>query len=254
MTHGNGNHSFSTARRWGPFGFGIAETMTRASFRNILFLLLLGIPVAACTHRVNLYDPITYGAGEKEGSRVAQAGFGEPQPIPEERIRLVIRKAKDLRLDISKIGNAGFFEPVEVKKGVVLSEVFTKNLMSCFELAGYEVISLDPLEAASPVDREKVNAWIEAEIMRFWVELRVSDQTLRQVLNLREAESEVMFRIRIYGPDRKREIWRQIFEGKGNSSRAFQSLERSINSAYAEAMRDFCKAIADQKTRDILQK
>jgi hypothetical protein len=86
------------------------------------------------------------------------------------------------------------------------------------------------------------------------VEFRASDQTLRQLLQLRDAESEVMFQIRIYGPDRKREIWRHIFEGKGNSSRAFRSLERSINSAYAEAMRDLHKAISDQKTREFLQK
>ncbi len=232
----------------------MAETMIRASFRNTLFLLLLGIPLAACTHRVNLYDPLTYGPGEKEGSRVAQTGFEEPKPNPAEKIRMVIKKAKDLRLDITKIGDAGFLEPVEVKKGVVLSDVFTKNLMNCFELAGYEVISVDTFEAASSVDREKVNAWIEPEIMRFWVEFRASDQTLRQLLNLRDAESEVMFQVRIYGPDRKREIWRHIFEGKGNSSRAFRSLERSINSAYAEAMRDLYKAISDQKIREFLQK
>ena len=232
----------------------MAETMIRASFRNTLFLLLLGIPLAACTHRVNLYDPFTYGPGEKEGSRVAQTGFEEPKPNPAEKIRMVIQKAKDLRLDITKIGDAGFLEPVEVKRGVVLSDVFTKNLMNCFELAGYEVISLDTFEAASSVDREKVNAWIEPEIMRFWVEFRASDQTLRQLLQLRDAESEVMFQVRIYGPDRKQEIWRHIFEGKGNSSRAFRSLERSINSAYAEAMRDLYKAISNRKTREFLQK
>ena len=94
MTYGNVNHSFPKARRWGPFGFGMAETMIRASFRNILFLLLLGIPLAACTHRVNLYDPITYGPGEKEGSRVAQAGFGEPQPVPEKGSGWLSRKRK----------------------------------------------------------------------------------------------------------------------------------------------------------------
>ncbi len=167
---------------------------------------------------------------------------------------MVIKRAKDLRLDITKIGDAGFLEPVEIEKGVVLSDVFTKNLTNCFELAGYEVIPIDTFEAASSGDREKVNAWIEAEIMRFWVEFRVSDQVQRQFFNLRDAESDVMFRVRIYGPDRKREIWRQIFEGKGNSSRAFRSLERSINSAYAEAMRDLYKAISDQTVRSILQK
>jgi hypothetical protein len=238
----------------GSIQFGRAETMIRASFRNILFLLLLGIPVAACTHHVNLYDPLTDGPGKTEGSRVARTGFEEPKPMPAERIRMVINKARDLRLDITKIGDAGFFEPVEVKKGVVLSDVFTKNLMNCFELAGYEVISIDTFEAASSVDREKVTAWIEPEIMRFWVEFRLSDQALRQLLNLREAEGDVMFQVRLYGPDRKREIWSQIFEGKGNSSRAFPSLERSINSAYAEAMRNLYKAISDQKIRDILQK
>ena len=174
--------------------------------------------------------------------------------MPAERIRMVIKKAKDLRLDITKIGDAGFLEPVEIGKGVVLSDVFTKNLTNCFELAGYEVIPIDTFEAGSSVDREKVKAWIEPEIMRFWVEVRVSDQVQRQFFNLREAEGEVMFRVRLYGPDGKREMWTQIFEGKGNSSRAFRSLERSINSAYAEAMRDLYKAISDQKIRDILQK
>jgi len=228
--------------------------MIRAWFRNTFFLLLLSILLAACTHRVKLYDPLTYGPGRKEGTQVAQTGFQETRSIPAEKIRMVIKKAKDLRLDIKKIGDAGFLEPVEVEKGVVLSDVFTKNLMNCFELAGYEVIPIDTFEAASSVDREKVKAWIEPEIMRFWVELRLSDQALRQLLNLREAEGDVMFQVRLYGPDRKREIWSQIFEGKGNSSRAFRSLERSINSAYAEAMRELYKAISDQKIRDILQK
>jgi hypothetical protein len=232
----------------------MAETMIRAWFRNTFFLLLLSILLAACTHRVKLYDPLTYGPSEKEGTQVAQTGFQETKPIPAEKIRMVIKKAKDLRLDITKIGDAGFLEPVEVEKGVVLSDVFTKNLMNCFELAGYEVISIDTFEAASSVDREKVTAWIEPEIMRFWVEFRLSDQAVRQLLNLRESEGDVMFQVRLYGPDRKREIWSQIFEGKGNSSRAFRSLERSINSAYAEAMRDLYKAISDQKIRDILQK
>ena len=228
--------------------------MIRVSVRNTFFLLLLSILLAACTHRVKLYDPLTYGGGEKEGTPVAQAGFQEPKPIPAEKIRMVIKKAKDLRLDITKIGDAGFLEPVEVKKGVVLSGVFTKDLMNCFELAGYEVIPVDTFEAASSVDREKVKAWIEPEIMRFWVEFRLSDQALRQLLNLREAGADVMFQVRLYGPDRKREIWSQIFEGKGNSSRAFRSLERGINSAYAEAMKGLYKAISDQKIRDLLQK
>ena len=232
----------------------MAETMIRLWFRSALFLLLLSILLTACTHRVKLYDPLTYGPGEKEGTRVAQTGFQEPKPIPAERIRMVIKKAKDLRLDITRVGDAGFLEPVEIEKGVVLSDVFTKNLTNCFELAGYEVIPIDTFEAGSSVDREKVKAWIEPEIMRFWVEVRVSDQLLRQFFNLREAQGEVMFRVRLYGPDGKREMWTQIFEGKANSSRTSRSLERSINSAYAEAMRDLYKTISDQKTRDILQK
>jgi hypothetical protein len=232
----------------------MAETMIRVWFRNTLFLLLFSILLSACTHRVRLYDPLTYEPGRKEGTQAAQAGFQVPKPISAEKIRMVIKKAKDLRLDIAKIGDAGFLESVEIEKGVVLSDVFTKNLMNCFELAGYEVISVDTFEAASSADREKVRAWIEPEIMRFWVELTVSDQVLRQFLNLREAESDVMFQVRLYGPDNKREIWSQIFEGRGNSSGMVRPFEKSINSAYAEAMRNLYKAISVQAIRDFLQR
>ncbi len=67
----------------------------------------------------------------------------------------------DKRPDPSRIGakkNTYGMETgsVNVEKGVSFQEVFSKNLMNCFEWAGYEVIPIKKYEDLSSQEKEKI--------------------------------------------------------------------------------------------------
>jgi hypothetical protein len=226
--------------------------------RNLFGLIILIALLMGCafgTDRVKLYDPLTYKPVAEEGVKVAYADAPDIKPITGEKIRLTIKKVRDNRPDISKIGakknTYGMTTgSVDVEEGVVFVDLFTKNLINCFELAGYEVIPIKKPDATPPLDKEDVKGSIDADIRMFWVEFMPGFWTV-------DAASNVIFEIRLFEPDTGREIWSEIFRGQGKVSGMAVTrgmFERSINIAYAEAMRNFYKAISDQKIRNIFKK
>jgi len=219
--------------------------------RNLFGLIIIAIFLMGCalgTDRVKLYDPLTYKPVAEEGVKAAYADVPDIKPTTGEKIRLVIKKIRDNRPDISKIGakknTYGMTTgKVDVEEGVVFLDLFTKNLISCFELAGYEVISIKKIEATSPIDKENVKGSIDADIRIFWVEFMPGFWTV-------DAASNVIFEIRLFEPETNREIWSETFRGQGKVSGMAVTrgmYEKSINIAYAEAMRNFYKAISDEK-------
>jgi hypothetical protein len=231
--------------------FNLKRTEKVKWLRNALGLIFIGISLTACAlgvDRVKLYDPLTYKPVQEEGAKVAYADVQEIKPIAGEKIKVVIKGVRDNRPDITRIGvkkNAYGMAmgSVDVEKDVVFLELFTKNLINCFELAGYEAIPIKKFEATPTIDKEKAKAFIESEIRTFWVEFIPGFFVV-------DAASNVIFEIRLFEPETNREIWSETFRGKGKVSgmavtRAM--FERSINLAYTEAMRSFYKTISDEK-------
>lgn len=225
---------------------------------NLLSLIFIGILLSACafgTDRVKLYDPLTYKPVPEEGVKVTYADVPDIKPITGEKIRMVIKKIRDNRPDISRIGakknTYGMVTgTVDVEEGVIFLDLFTKNLINCFELAGYEVTLIKKFEATPPIDKDNIKALIDAEIRTFWVEFMPGFWTV-------DAASNVIFEIRLFEPETNREIWSEIFRGQGKVSGMAVTrgmFEKSINIAYAETMRNFYKAISDEKMRNMLKK
>ena len=229
-------------------------------FRNALFIIVIGISLAACsTMRLKLYDPLTYGM-----SKTTQTDVKEVKLVTTEKIRVVIKKAKDLRPAIlsknlrpgvTRIG--GFINvfgqvvhSFELEKDVVFLDLFTNNLISCFELAGYEVIPFEEFEVSSTVDKEKAKVLIESEILTFWVAVTPG------ISYIPDAPSGVAFTVILYELETRREIWSEVFMAKSQaySLKASVRYEKSINLAYAEAIRDLYKVISDGVMRNLLQK
>jgi hypothetical protein len=226
--------------------------------RNLFILMVIGVSLMACafgTDRVKLYDPLTYKPVPEEGVKAAYADVQDIKPITGEKIRMVIKGIRDNRPDISIIGakknTYGMTTgKVDVEEGVVFLDLFTKNLINCFELAGYEVIPAKVFEATSQIDKGNVKASINTEIRTFWVEFMPGFWTV-------DAASNVIFEVRLFEPETTREIWSEIFRGQGKVSGMAVTrgmFEKSINIAYAEAMRNFYKAISDRKFRNMFEK
>ncbi len=224
----------------------------------LIGLIGFGFTLTACafgTDYVRLYDPLTYKPPQEEGIRVAHAEIKEPRPMPGEKIRLVIKKVDDRRPDRTRIGakkNTYGMETgsVDVEKGVVFQDLFTQNLINCFNWAGYEVIPLGRYEGLSSSEKEMIKGFIEAEIKLFWV-------TFVPGFAVVDAASNVNFSVRLFEPEANREIWTGNFHGKGKVSgmavtRAMY--EKSINIAYAEAIRNLWVAISDEEFKKLLKK
>jgi hypothetical protein len=72
-----------------------------------------------------------------------------------------------------------------------------------------------------------------------------------------DAASNVIFEVRLFEPETNREIWSDIFRGQGKVSGMAVTrgmYEKSINIAYAEAMRNFYRAISDERMKNIFRK
>lgn len=227
-------------------------------FRNLLSLMLISVSLLACafgTDRVRLYDPLTYKPISEGGVKQAYADVPDIKPMTGEKIQIAIRRVRDNRPDISKIGakknSYGMTTGrVDVEEGVVFLDLFTRNLINCFELAGYKVIPVRKFEATPPIDKDNVKASIDAEIRTFWVEFMPGFWSV-------DAASNVIFEVRLFEPETNREIWSEIFRGQGKVSGMAVTrgmFEKSINIAYAEAMRSFYTAISEEKIKNFLKK
>lgn len=121
--------------------------------------------------------------------------------------------------------------------------------MNCFEWAGYEVIPIKKYEDLSSQEKEKIKGLIEAEIRIFWV-------TFIPGFAVVDAASKVNFNVRLLEPETNQEIWTGNFSGKGKVSGMAVTrgmYEKSINIAYAEAMRNLLVAISDEEMKKLLK-
>lgn len=191
---------------------------------------------------IRLHDPFTFGT-----SKSTQANVQEFKPMPGEKVRVVIKKAKDLRA-IKKMVAGNRYTPIMLENDAVLSDLFTENLTRCFEIAGYEVIPLGQFEATLTTNKEAVKAIIDSEIISFWVSSRSDFPGLL---------GSVTFKIGVYEPKTNQEIWSEMFTGGSRTYPFFptrEKVEKSINLAYAEAMKKLYRAISDEKFKTLLRK
>jgi hypothetical protein len=149
-------------------GFKRKIATTIMGFKNALLITYIGMSLVACTYHVKLYDPLTYGK-----NKVAHGDVQGGKPIAADKIKVVIKRTTDNRLDKTRIGgligkSGQVFRTILFEKDVVFLDMFKNNLLNCFESAGYEVILIEKYEAASAFDKEKVKVFIESEVMRFW--------------------------------------------------------------------------------------
>jgi hypothetical protein len=235
------------------------RTDSASGFRNLLGMVCVAILLSACafgTDRVKLYDPLTYKpAAEEGGTKVAHADVPEIKPVGGEKINLVMKRIKDNRLDISKIGakkNSYGMETgkVDVESGIVFIDLFTKNFVDCLELAGYQITPLKKYDASSPADKERIKGLVEAEVRTFWTTMMPGFFTV-------DAAGDVIFEVRLFEPETNKEIWSEMFRGKGIVSGVAVTkgmYEKSINTAYSEAMKNLYNAISDEKFRKMLNK
>ena len=91
---------------------------------------------------------------------------------------------------------------------------------------------------------------MEAEIRTFWVEFMPGVFVV-------DAASDVIFEVRFIDFQTNREIWGDTFRGKGNVSSGIavtkDMFEKSINAAYAEAMKSLYTTISDEKIKGVLK-
>ncbi len=219
----------------------------------LVFLCVLLSACAFGTDRVKLHDPLAYNPGEGAGIKAANAD--EVKPVAGEKVNLVLKRMRDNRTDISKIGakkNTYGMETgkVDVEEGVVFMDLFAKHFVNCLELAGYEVIPLKTFDLASQADKEKAKGFVEAEIRTFWT-------TFMPGFFAVDAVGDVIFEVRLFDPETNKEIWSEMFRGKGTVSGMAVTrgmYEKSINIAYSEAMKNLYNAISDDKIKGMLKK
>ncbi len=235
------------------------KTETAVRLAHLFIVMLAGVILSACAHgtdRVRLYDPMAYKLGTHEGIKTAHAYTPEVRSFAGERISLVLKRVRDNRRDISKIGttkNSYGMETgnVEVEEGVVFVDAFTRNFINCLELAGYEVTPLKPYDVFSQMDKEKAKGLVESEIRTFWT-------TFVPGIFSVDAVGEVMFEVRVYEPGTNREIWSKTFRGKaiaaGVTGSARGMYEESINLAYSQAMKSLYNSISGEELRKMLKK
>jgi len=226
--------------------------------RNSLCLIFIGIFFTACsTAHFKIYDPLTYRKGI-----VTQTDVQGVKSTNAEKIRVVIKKSYDIRPDIvsknlrpgsTRIGGfINIFGQVvhsfELEKGVVFVDLFTDNLIRCFELAGYEAVPHEKYETNSTIDKEKFKGLIESQIITFWVGVLPG---MYQI----DAPSNVTFKVGLYELETNQEIWGEMITGRSHVfPLTVASYEKGINLAYADAMKNLYKAISDEKFRNFLQK
>jgi hypothetical protein len=226
-------------------------------FQNALFLILTSICITACAtgvDHVKLYDPLSYDPLQESGVTIAHADVPKVKPITDEKIKIGIGRIKDNRPDISSIGvkknTYGMaMGKVDVEETVVFLELFKNNLINCFTKAGYEAIPIKEIERSTKQEKEEIKALMEAEVRTFWVEFMPGFFVV-------DAASNVIFEVRLIELQTNREIWSEIFRGKGKVSSGIavtrDMFEKSINMAYAEAMRSLYTTISDEKTKRVL--
>ncbi len=214
--------------------------------------ILVGIWLSGCAtgvDRVKLYDPLTYEPPKESGASVAHAAIQDIKPKPDNKISFAIRKVKDARPDISSIGikKNGYgmaMGKVDLYESVTLPEVFKQNLINCFTTAGYEIL---PAKAG----KNDADALVDVDIRSFWVEFMPG-------FFLVDADSNVIFEVRLISPQTNQELWSETYRGKGKVSSGLaitkEMFEQSINIAYADAMRNFYLALADENFRHAIGK
>ncbi|MCW1299549.1 MAG: hypothetical protein QXD02_04490 [Candidatus Parvarchaeum sp.] len=109
----------------------------------LLFLMCFFTACATGVSHVKLYDPLTYKSEKEKGVGSVYASIH--QQLSSKNIKLAMNKVKDNRPDITCIGvkknTYGMkMGKVDVEEGVVFIDLFKKNLINVFELAGYEII------------------------------------------------------------------------------------------------------------------
>ena len=237
------------------------KTASRGSINRpakVILVAFLCALLSACafgTDRVKIHDPLTYKPAGDKGVKAANAGVQEMKPVSGEKIGLVLKRISDNRTDISKIGakkNTYGMETgkVDVEEGVVFLDLFTKNLIDCLEWAGYEITPLKKYDGASQTDKNKFKGFVEAEIRTFWTTFMPGFFTV-------DAVGDVIFEVRLYESETSKELWSEMFRGKGTVSGVAATrgmYEESINIAYSEAMKNFFSAISDEKVKSTLRK
>jgi len=237
-------------------------------FKVFLSLLFVGVSLPACVTQVKLYDPLIYKPIRADGIKVTYGDVSEINPVNGEKIKVAIREIRDKRPNISCLGAKPssfdgvlfilfpisylFMETgkVDVENGVIFLDLFKKHLINAFELVGFEIVPIASSDLTSMTEKESIKAFIEAEVKTFWVEFIKGFAVVG-------AESEVLFEITLTEPNTNRIIWSDIFKGgnKVSSKLALrnEAFEQSINSAYAEAMKNFYRAISDDNFKNMLR-
>lgn len=220
-----------------------------------IFVMCFFTACAMGVDRVKLYEPLTYKPEKEEAVKSAHAAVPQEKKLNSKNIKLAMNKVKDNRQDISCIGakkNAYGMKmgKVDVEEGVVFIDLFKKNLINAFELAGYEIVPVKSSATNFADNKEDAKALVDAEVRTFWVEFMPG-------LFVVDAESDVIFEVRFIDRETNREIWSETFRGKGKVSGIAVTrsmFEESINLAYADAMKKFYGAISDDKVRNLFTK
>jgi len=227
--------------------------MTRR-FRNLVGVMVAGVFLTSCalgTDYVKLYDPLTY----KKGTVTAYQDMPNVRPVVGEKIRVAIREVKDnrpytprkpnpLRIGTKKGAYGNPMGIISLEEGVDFVDSFTKNLINCFESAGYEVIPIKKFEGDVKV------LIVDGEVRKFWVEFTPG-------LFIVDATSSVAFGVRVSEPETNRGIWSDAFDAETKVSGVAVTrgmFEESINASYAKAMWNLYKTISNETVRNMLRR
>lgn len=236
--------------------------MQRKNLRVVLFLCvgLLAMNFVGCAvgvDRVKLLDPMKYSLVKKDAP-ITEAPIVQVEKKP---VTIEFERVRDNRTDISCIGvkknSHGIpMGRVELIQGVVLVDEFKKHLIDAFSMAGFEQVAQQPTQSNDSTEPQQVvvakkKVYIEAEIRTFWVEFMPGAFVV-------DALGNVIFEVRIFDSETRKEILSEMFRGTGKVSSVIVTramFEESINIAYAQAMqqmyRYFAKPAEDTFVRKI---
>lgn len=225
--------------------------MQRKTFRVVLFLCvglmaMSSIGCAVGVDRVKLLDPMKYSLVKKDAP-ITEAPIVQVEKKP---VTIEFERVRDNRTDISCIGvkKNSYGIPmgrVELVQGVVLVDEFKKHLVDAFSMAGFEQVSSQNSSVVASGDSQEVvvapkKVYIEAEIRTFWVEFMPGAFVV-------DALGNVIFEVRIFDSETRREILSEMFRGTGKVSSVIVTramFEESINIAYAQAMQQMYRYFA----------